>query len=207
VNSDIVLNWDLIDALGWILPSESMSYSNLTPMAAIKLIVEAAGGFIYSEPASNTLTIKARYKKTWWDSIAINEYDRVIPESIVTDQSTNYEPYPDYNGVFLTNDRSGDTGQIKRIGTAGDVLQESINSPLLTSTTVMHSKGREVLAKAGLVENHSLLMPVTQQIGLCLPGELVAFNGDWWGIVDGVSGSFTHKLVNQTAVIERVNRE
>lgn len=207
VNSDVVLNWDLIDALGWILPPESLSYSNLTPIAAIKLIVEAAGGFIYSEPNSNTLTIKPRYKKTWWDSIAIDEYDRVIPESIVTDQSTDYQPYPDYNGVFLTNDRTGDTGQVKRIGTAGDVLQESINSPLLTSTTVMHSKGREVLAKAGLVENHSLLMPITQEIGLCSPGELVAFNGDWWGIVDGVSGSFTHKLVNQTVSIERVNRE
>lgn len=207
VNSDVVLNWDLIDALGWILPPESLSYSNLTPIAAIKLIVEAAGGFIYSEPASNTLTIKPRYKKTWWDSIAVEEYDRVIPESIVTDQSTDYLHYPDYNGVFLTNDRTGDTGQVKRIGTAGDVLQESINSPLLTSTTVMHSKGREVLAKAGLVENHSLLMPITQEIGLCLPGELVAFNGDWWGIVDGVSGSFTHKLVNQTVSIERVNRE
>ncbi|WP_234857103.1 hypothetical protein [Acinetobacter junii] len=207
VNSDVVLNWDLIDALGWILPPESLSYSNLTPIAAIKLIVEAAGGFIYSEPASNTLTIKPRYKKTWWDSIAVEEYDRVIPESIVTDQSTDYQPYPDYNGVFLTNDRTGDTGQVKRIGTAGDVLQESINSPLLTSTTVMHNKGREVLAKAGLVENHSLLMPITQEIGLGLPGELVAFNGDWWGIVDGVSGSFTHKLVNQTVSIERVNRE
>lgn len=207
VNSDVVLNWDLIDALGWILPPESLSYSNLTPIAAIKLIVEAAGGFIYSEPNSNTLTIKPRYKKTWWDSIVVEEYDRVIPESIVTDQSTDYQPYPDYNGVFLTNDRTGDTGQVKRIGTSGDVLQESINNPLLTSTTVMHSKGRDILAKAGLVENHSLLMPITQEIGLCLPGELVAFNGDWWGIVDGVSGSFTHKLVNQTVKIERVNRE
>ncbi|MEQ1117140.1 hypothetical protein [Acinetobacter junii] len=207
VNSDVVLNWNLIDALGWILPAESLSYANLTPIAAIKLIVEAAGGFIYSEPNSNTLTIKPRYKKTWWDSIAIDDYDRIIPESIVTDQSTDYQPYPDYNGVFLTNDRTGDTGKVKRIGTAGGVLQESINNPLLTSTTVMHSKGRDILAKAGLVENHSLLMPITQEIGLCLPGELVAFNGDWWGIVDGVSGSFTHKLVNQTVSIERVNRE
>ncbi len=207
VNSDIVLNWELIDALGWVLPTNSLSYSNLTPIAAIKLIADAAGGFVYSEPDSNTLTIKAKYKKTFWDSIVIDDYDRVIPESVVTDLSTDYTMYPDYNGVFLTNDRNGDTGQIKRVGTAGDVLQESINNPLLTSTTVMHSKGREVLAKAGLVENHSLLMPITQQIGLCLPGELVAFNGDWWGIMDGVSGSFTHKLVNQTIKIERVNRE
>jgi len=207
VNRDIVLNWELIDALGWVLPANSLSYSNLTPIAAIKLIADAAGGFVYSEPDSNTLTIKAKYKKTFWDSIAIDEYDRLIPESVVTDLSTDYALYPDYNGVFLTNDRNGDTGQIHRVGTAGDVLQESINSPLLTSTTAMHSKGREVLAKAGMVETHSLLMPITQEIGQCLPGELTAFNGDWWGITDGVSGSFSYEKVTQTASIERVNRE
>lgn len=207
VNSDIVLNWELIDALGWILPTNSLSYSNLTPIAAIKLIADAAGGFVYSEPDSNTLTIKAKYKKTFWDSIAIDDYDRVIPESVVTDLSTDYTMYPDYNGVFLTNDRNGDTGQVKRVGTAGDVLQESVNSPLLTSTTAMHSKGREVLAKAGMVETHSLLMPITQEIGQCLPSELTAFNGDWWGITDSVIGSFSYEKVTQTASIERVNRE
>lgn len=207
VNSDIVLNWQLIDALGWVLPANSLSYSNLTPIAAIKLIADAAGGFVYSEPDSNTLTIKAKYKKTFWDSIAVDEYDRVIPESVVTDLSTDYTMYPDYNGVFLTNDRNGNTGQIKRVGTAGDVLQESINSPLLTSTSAMHSKGREVLAKAGMVETHSLLMPITQELGQCVPGELTTFNGDWWGITDGVSGSFSYEKVTQTASIERVNRE
>lgn len=207
VNSNIVLNWELIDALGWVLPVNSLSYSNLTPIAAIKLIADAAGGFVYSEPDSNTLTIKAKYKKTFWDSIAIDEYDRVIPESVVTDLSTDYTMYPDYNGVFLTNDRNGNTGQVKRVGTAGDVLQESVNSPLLTSTSAMHSKGREVLAKSGMVETHSLLMPITQEIGQCLPSELVAFNGDWWGIADGVSGSFSYEKVVQTATIERVNRE
>ena len=207
VNSDIVLNWELIDALGWVLPINSLSYSNLTPIAAIKLIADAAGGFVYSEPDSNTLTIKAKYKKTFWDSIAIDEYDRVIPESVVTDLSTDYTVYPDYNCVFLTNDRNGDTGQVKRVGTAGDVLQESVNSPLLTSTTAMHSKGREVLAKAGMIETHSLLMPITQEVGQCVPGELTAFNGDWWGITDGVSASFSYEKVTQTASIERVNRE
>lgn len=207
VNSDIVLNWELIDVLGWVLPPESLSYSNLTPIAAIKLIADAAGGFVYSEPDSNTLTIKAKYKKTFWDPIAVDDYDRVIPESVVTDLSTDYTMYPDYNAVFLTNDRNGDTGQVKRVGTAGDVLQESVNSPLLTSTTAMHSKGREVLAKAGMVETHSLLMPITQEVGQCIPCELTAFNSDWWGITDGVSGSFSYEKVTQTASIERVNHE
>lgn len=207
VNSDIVLNWELIDALGWVLPANSQSYSNLTPIAAIKLIADAAGGFIYSEPNSNTLTIKAKYKKTFWDSIAIDEYDRVIPESVVTDLSTDYALYPDYNGVFLTNDRTGETGTVKRRDTAGDVKLEPINNPLFTSVSAMYEKGREVLAKAGMVETHSLLMPITQEIGQCLPGELTAFNGDWWGITDGVSGSFSYEKVTQTTSIERVNRE
>ncbi|WP_336942826.1 hypothetical protein [Acinetobacter modestus] len=207
VNSDIVLNWELIDELGWVLPENSLSYSNLTPIAAIKLIADAAGGFVYSEPDSNTLTIKAKYKKTFWDSIAIDEYDRVIPESVVSDLSTDYALYPDYNGVFLTNDRTGETGTVKRRDTAGDVKLEPINNPLFTSVSAMIEKGREVLAKARLVENHSLLMPITQEIGQCLPGELTAFNGDWWGITDGVSGSFSYEKVVQTATIERVNRE
>lgn len=207
VNSDIVLNWQLIDALGWVLPTNSLSYSNLTPIAAIKLIADAAGGFVYSEPDSNTLTIKAKYKKTFWDSIAIDDYDRVIPESVVTDLSTDYALYPDYNGVFLTNDRTGETGTVKRRDTAGDVKLEPINNPLFTSVSAMIEKGREVLAKAGMVETHGLLMPITQEIGQCLPGELTAFNGDWWGITDGVTGSFSYEKVTQTTSIERVNRE
>lgn len=207
VNSDIVLNWELIDELGWVLPANSLSYSNLTPIAAIKLIADAAGGFVYSEPDSNTLTIKPKYKKTFWDSIAIDEYDRVIPESVVTDLSTDYALYPDYNGVFLTNDRTGETGDVKRRDTAGDLKLEPINNPLFTSVSAMLEKGREALAKAGMVETHSLLMPITQEIGQCLPGELVAFNGDWWGITDGVSGSFSYEKVTQTTSIERVNRE
>lgn len=184
-----------------------ISYSNLTPIAAIKLIADAAGGFIYSESNSNTLTIKPRYKKTWWDSIAIDDYDRIIPESVVTDISTDYIMYPDYNGVFLTNDRNGNTGQVKRVGTAGDVKLEPINDPLFTSVSAMYEKGREVLAKAGMVQTHSLLMPITQEIGQCLPGELTVFNGDWWGITDGVSGSFSYEKVTQTTSIERVNCE
>ncbi|MCH7331202.1 hypothetical protein [Acinetobacter modestus] len=207
VNSDIVLNWELIDALGWVLPTNSLSYSNLTPIAAIKLIADAAGGFVYSEPDSNTLTIRAKYKKTFWDSIAIDEYDRVIPESVVTDLSTDYTMYPDYDGVFLTNDRTGETGDVKRRDTAGDIKLEPINNPLFTSVSAMLEKGREALAKAGMVETHSLLMPITQEIGQCLPGELTAFNGDWWGITDSVSGSFSYEKVTQTTSIERVNRE
>lgn len=206
VNSSIQLNWQLIDELSWVLPINSLSYSNLTPIAAIKLIIESAGGFIYSEKNSNTLTIKPKYKKTFWDPIAIADYDRLIPISLTKDQSTDYELYPDYNGITLSNEQTGLTGQVKRTGTSADTLLETVNSPLFTIES-MGAFGKAQLAKAGMVETHSLVMPISAEVGECAPGELIAFNAEWWGIDDSVSVSFTHAVVNQTIKVERVNRD
>ncbi|MDM1247930.1 hypothetical protein HX005_11070 [Acinetobacter sp. R933-2] len=206
VNSDTQLNWQLIDELGWIVPINSLSYANQTPIAVIKQIAEAGGGFVYSEKGSNQLTIKPKYKKTFWDAMQFEDYDRLLPEGLVTNQSTDYEPYPDYNGVTLTNDRTGFTGQVKRTGTAGDVLQETVSNPLFTAVS-MGSYGKALLAKAGMIETHSLEIPVQKDVGECAPGEVIAFNAEWWGIVESVSVSFTHAVINQNITVERVLNE
>ncbi|MOA66691.1 hypothetical protein D3C78_1935390 [compost metagenome] len=71
----------------------------------------------------------------------------------------------------------------------------------------MGAFGKAQLAKAGMVETHSLIIPISAEVGECAPGELTAFNAEWWGINDGVSVSFTHALVNQIIKVERVNRD
>ncbi|RKG37241.1 hypothetical protein [Acinetobacter sp. WCHAc060007] len=200
------LNWQLIDELGWIVANNSLSYSNLAPISAIKMIAESGGGFVYSEKNSNALTIKPLYKKTFWDSLTIDEYDRLIPESIVTIQSTDYEVYPDYNSITLTNDRSGKMAQIKRTGTRADTLLPAENNPLFDHVS-MGAFGKAKLAKAGMVETHTFTMPISSNIGECMPGEILAFNAEWWGVVDSISVAFTHSTVNQTVKVERVNHE
>ena len=206
VFSDTVLNWQLIDALGWIVERECLSYSNLAPIDAIKMVVESGGGFIYSEKGSNTLTIKPLYKKTFWDVLSIAEYDRLLPESAVVSQSTDYQIYPDYNGITLTNDRKALVAQVKRTGTSADTLLQPENNPLFNHVS-MGAYGKTKLAKAGMVETHTYSMPISPQVGECIPGEVLAFNAEWWGIVDSVSVSFSHAVVNQTVKVERVNRE
>ncbi|ENU40358.1 hypothetical protein [Acinetobacter johnsonii] len=206
VFSDTVLNWQLIDALGWIVERECLSYSNLAPIDAIKMVVESGGGFIYSEKGSNTLTIKPLYKKTFWDVLSIAEYDRLLPESVVLSQSTDYQIYPDYNGITLTNDRKGPPAQVKRTGTSADILLQPDNNPLFNYVS-MKAYGKAKLAKAGMVETHTYSMPISPEVGECVPGEVLAFNAEWWGIVDSVSVSFSHAVVNQTVKVERVNRE
>ncbi len=148
VFSDTVLNWQLIDTLGWIVERECLSYSNLAPIDAIKMVVESGGGFIYSEKGSNTLTIKPLYKKTFWDVLSIAEYDRMLPESAVVSQSTDYQIYPDYNGITLTNDRKALVAQVKRTGTSADTLLQPENNPLFNHVS-MGAYGKAKLAKAG----------------------------------------------------------
>lgn len=206
VFSDTVLDWQLIDALGWIVERECLSYSNLAPIDAIKMVVESGGGFIYSEKGSNTLTIKPLYKKTFWDVLSIAEYDRLLPESAVVSQSTDYQIYPDYNGITLTNDRKALVAQVKRTGTSADTLLQPENNPLFNHVS-MGAYGKAKLAKAGMIETHTYSMPISPEVGECVPGEVLAFNAEWWGIVDSVSVSFSHAVVNQTVKVERVNRE
>ncbi|WP_180062088.1 hypothetical protein [Acinetobacter sp. YH12120] len=206
VFSDTVLNWQLIDDLGWIVANNSLSYSNFAPIAAIKLIAESGGGFVYSEKGSNTLSIKPLYKKTFWDALTVDDYDRLVPDSLVTSQSTDYELYPDYNGITLTNDRTGKQAQVKRTGTAADVLLPPENNPLFDVVS-MGAFGKSKLAKAGMIETHTLTMPISAEVSECAPGEVFAFNAQWWGIVESVSVSFSHAKVNQTVKVERVNRE
>ncbi|MFW2039278.1 hypothetical protein ACG92Y_12325 [Acinetobacter ursingii] len=204
---DLGVNWQLIDALGWIVPTESFSYSGLTPIKAIQEIAAAGGGFVYSEADNQAITIKPLYKKTFWNPLQESDYDILLPESIVLEQSTDYETYPDYNGISLTNDKTGQTGIVKRTSTSGDVVAETVNNNLFTSASVMGAYAKSTLAKAGLVETHTFNMPLTDQIGLCKPADILAFNADWWGVVDSVSVSFAYSKVNQSVTVERVNHE
>ncbi|MHA3051163.1 hypothetical protein [Acinetobacter sp. ANC 4640] len=203
VNSNIAIESELIDALGWIIPADSFSYSNLTPIAAIQQIAQSAGGFVYSSPDSEKLIIKPKYKKVYWDSMAFNEYDRVVPESIVKKIGTKEKQYPDYNAVWLTNSKNGLTVRAFRSGTAANQLQETTNNDLFTEQSARY-KAREILAKAYLVETHDFEMPIHSTVGLCLPGETFAYNGEWWGIVDAVNIDFDMSTVNQTVSVERV---
>lgn len=204
VSSGLTLNWQLIDALGWIVPTGSFSYSNLAPIAAIKLIAEAGGGFVYSEPDSDTLSIKTLYKKTYWDALEMSEYDRIVPSSLAVDIGISDTRYPEYNAVWLTNDKTGDTYKVLKAGTDGATQYETQNNPLYTAPSAFGNAGKAFLAKAGLVEVHTLQMPISQTVGHCELGEIFAYNGEWWGIVDGVDISFTYDKVIQTVAVERV---
>ena len=208
-NSGTSLDWKLIDELGWIVPVESQSYAELAPIDAIKQVVDAGGGFIYSQKAGNTLTILPRYQKGYWDTMTVDDYDILLSESLVMQQSIkqNDEYIADFNAITVVNSRSGESLKVQQRGTSGDTPLETITGPLFNVVSGA-SYGKNELVKANIQELHTFAdIPVGQEIGEMLPGKSIAFNGQWWGVIDSVSGSFSHEKVNETITVERISRE
>ena len=208
-NSGTHLDWKLIDELGWIVPTESLSYAELAPIDAIKQVVDAGGGFIYSQKAGNTLTILPRYQKGYWDSMTVDDYDILLSESLVMQQNIkqNDEYIADFNAITVVNSRSGESLKVQQRGTSGDVPLEAVTGPLFNVVSGA-SYGKNELVKANIQELHTFSdIPVGQEIGEMLPGKMIAFNGQWWGVIDGVSGSFSHEKVNETITVERISRD
>lgn len=208
-NAGTGLDWKLIDELGWIVPIESLSYAELAPIDAIKQVVDAGGGFIYSQKAGNTLTILPRYQKGYWDTMTVDDYDILLSESLVMQQNIkkNDEYIADFNAITVVNSRSGESLKVQQRGTSGDVPLETVTGPLFNLVSGA-SYGKNELVKANIQELHTFSdIPVSQEIGEMLPGKIIAFNGQWWGVIDSVSGSFSHEKVNETITVERISRD
>ncbi len=208
-NSGTNLDWKLIDELGWIVPVESLSYAELAPIDAIKQVVDAGGGFVYSQKAGNTLTILPRYQKGYWDTMTVDDYDILLSESLVMQQNIkqNDEYIADFNAITVVNSRSGESLKVQQRGTSGDVPLETVTGPLFNVVSGA-SYGKNELVKANIQELHTFSdIPVSQEIGEMLPGKTIAFNGQWWGVIDSVSGSFSHEKVNETITVERISRD
>lgn len=208
-NSGTTLDWKLIDDLGWIVPIESLSYAELAPIDAIKQVVDSGGGFIYSQKVGNTLTILPRYQKGYWDSLTVDDYDILLSESLVMQQNIkkNDEYIADFNAITVVNSRTGESLKVQQRGTSGDVPLEAVTGPLFNVVSGA-SYGKNALVKANIQELHTFSdIPVSQEIGEMLPGKSIAFNGQWWGVIDGVSGSFSHNKVNETITVERISRD
>ena len=203
------LDWKLIDDVGWIVATESLSYAELAPMDAIKQVVEAGGGFIYSQKAGNGVSVLPRYKKGYWDAMTVDDYDILIAPSIVIQQTIeqNKDYIADYNAINVVNSRNGNSLTVQQRSTAGDIPLETVTGPMFDVVSGA-SFGKMMLIKANVQEFHTLSgLPVSQDIGEMLPGKTVAFHGQWWGVIDSVSGSFSHGKVTESIKVERIHRE
>lgn len=206
VFADTLIDWRHIDELGWQVDAEGLSYANLAPMDAIKLIVEAGGGFIYSQKAADTLTILPKYRKSHWEAMRFSDYDLVLSENYMLQHSI--DPIPsefDYNAIQIINSKNGNDW---RAGfDAKDTnLPDAMNPMFNALSGAGYAKAELTKANVRTVHTFSQMF-VSQEIGEMLPGKIISFDEAWWGVIDSVSGSWNLNEVWETLKVEQISHD
>jgi hypothetical protein len=206
------LDWQLIDSLGWLMPADTWSYSELTPIQVIQNIVQGAGGYVNSHPADKQLLVKAKYPTPYWEWSAATGL-LTIPRSFVKRQSLEWHEKPAYNGVYVSGENTGVTAFVKRTGTAGEFQAPMFVNPMISAAAAARNKGMSILSAGGKQATVSLDLPMEASLGLVSPGVMVEVtNGGlgtapaWRGIVrsSSVAANWGRGLtVNQSLRVER----
>lgn len=179
------IDWQITD---WLVPAGAWAHQG-TPIAAILDVAGAVGAIVQAADAGKTLRILPRYPIAPWGWQAATP-DIQIPLDILTTESVEPITRPGYNAVYVGGQSYGLTALVKRQGTAGDVLAQTITHPLLTAAEATRQRGLAVLGDTGAQERISMSLPLSDDTGLIRIGMLADVpdpDDAWRGLVRSVS--------------------
>jgi len=206
LTTGFTLDWNLIGDLGWMMPANTWSYTDLTPIQVMQQITQGAGGFINSHPLNRELIVQPEYPFVpWeWDDATA---DISLPRDIIKSESLRWTEKPLYNAVFVSGENTGVTALVKREGTAGDFQAPMFISPMISASDAARNKGKTILASGGKQAEMNIDLPMEPTIGLITPGMLIEVTGpNWRGLVRSaaITASWDRALtITQSVGIER----
>lgn len=191
------LDWQLIDPLGWPMPANTWSYTDLTPIQVIQALAQGAGGFVNSHPLQKTLLILPEYPQPFWewDGAAIA---KSIPKTIIKGQNLKWLEKPLYTGVYVSGENTGVAGFVKRFGTSGAFQAPMYVSPMISHVSAARNKGMSILSAGGKQAQVGLDLPMHPAIGLLTPGMLIEVTNGGMGIEAPWRGLIKSTAINAT---------
>lgn len=201
-NTGWTLDWQAVD---WLVAGGCFSYSNATPMGALKMIADSIDAIIVAHRTDKTLTVLPRYPVSPW-SLAAASPDVIIPLDMVKSESISFRPKTLMRGVWVSGQSQGVRCRVYRSGSDGAPYHQMVVAPLITEVAAARERGRSILAGTGQRRDVTLPMPLLPAIGVLTPGQIVelADTPTWRGYLDGVNIAATRTKVTQTATIEQV---
>ena len=143
----IPIGWTNVwSTVTWNVDGGAYSYTNKTPMEALKGIADDIGAIIVPSRTAQSIAFKPRYPVLPWD-FAATTADVVLPDSAVIELSE--EPVSSYqgNGIYIHgNEIGGELALVRLNGTAGDRLMPTLNNALMTDTIGIRALGERQLA-------------------------------------------------------------
>lgn len=208
VPTGFTLDWNLSGALGWVVPGGVWTYSDLSPIQAIKAVAEGVLGYVNSDPLLKTLKVRSSYPSLPWQW-AGTAADLTLPKSLMKARGLTWLEKPLYNGVYVSGENVGVLGFIKRVGSDGSALAPMHVHPLITEDAAALEAGRAILSSSGKQALVMVDVPMHSSIGLVNPGTLLEVTGDttpWKGLSRSVSIQATRGrglVITQSLEVER----
>lgn len=176
--------WEVAD---WLIPANTLSVADKSPIAVIDEIAKACGGFIYSDPSLPKLSILPRWQKPAWE-LATATPLLELPIDITLSISDKPRVNPRYNTVILIGDEGA---EVYRNRQGRDRPAPIDTHPLYTDQACIVPKGTQVLSDSGTHADYSIKMRWTDKYNIPLGGlsEVWKINdeGGFNGIVNSVS--------------------
>lgn len=165
------VDWQLED---WPVPAGAWSYTG-TYIGAATRIAEAGGGYVQADKSTETLHILPYYPVAPWDWAAATP-DIVLPEDVCTTEDIEWSDKAAYNAVWIVGGDGGRREHIKRAGSAGDRHAPTVVDPLATDVIMTRQRGLRVLADTGRQALIGIKLPVLEEVGIILPGNLIEYS-------------------------------
>lgn len=203
------LDWRMIDALGWQMPANTWSYTDLTPVAVVQAIAQGAGGYVNSHPLNRELIVMPEYEIPYWEWAGATPA-LTIPDDLVMSRGLDWEERPFYDGVWVSGEATGVSDFVKRTGSSGSNMAPAYVNAMISDHAAARQKGMSILSASGRQARVSLDLPMEPGLGLVQPGMLIQVQKDvsnnWRGLVRStqISASWSESLtVGQTISLER----
>lgn len=182
----------------YVIPAGAWGYESKTAMEVISELAAAVGAVVIPDRADDILHINHRYKQTppwYYPGLADSDLDAVIQDSMVTGYSSQWEPQPEYNYVFVSGITDGVSTEVIRQGSAGDQAAPDIYDELNVEAQQCRLRGITALSAGGNQEIVTIetILPTSGSPGLIVPAMLVEYrdtrdlSATWRGNVLGVS--------------------
>ena len=199
------------------IPAGAWGWDNKTAMEVIAELAAAQGAIVVPDREQDVLHIRHRYKMTgpWkYAEQPAGFVDAVIADAMTIGYSSQWEPQPEYNAVFVSGVTQGVAIEVIRQGTAGDKAAPDVFGDLNVDAYQCRDRGLTTIAAGGNQEIVTVetVLPTSGSPGLIEPAMVVEFRdtqnaaNTWRGNVLGVSiavGQPGTGRVTQTVKIER----
>jgi hypothetical protein len=118
--------------------------------------------------------MRPRYPVKPWDWATATP-DYIIPADVAQTESLEWIEKPAYNAVFVSGQKAGVLAQIKRLGSAGDIIAPMVTHPLITHADAARQRGTTLLSDTGRKAMMQISLPVLPASGIIDTCKLIEF--------------------------------